>query len=151
MFIITSLSVLLNVCKTLWTMFYELCFTNKWLIDWLICLLKPSCMTCQNSVIFFYFFVLNLTVMIADTTCYNVRLCKFALVSSSLLIFPLSFSISLCPGLTSQLIISCGHTVWSALHLDSATAEGGGRQEGEEGKLRGAEEIWVTLEAIMMA
>lgn len=69
-----------------------------------------------------------------------------------LLAVSVSFSISLCPGLTVQLIISCGHTLWSALHLDSATADGGRRQEGEEeGELRGAEEIWVMLEAIMMA
>lgn len=46
-----------------------------------------------------------------------------------------------------RLIISRGHTVRSALHLDSgASAEGG-----EEGELRGAEEIWVTLGAITIA
>lgn len=45
-----------------------------------------------------------------------------------------------------RLIIRWGHTKRPALHLDSdAFAEGG-----EEGELRGAEEIWVRLVAIMI-
>lgn len=49
------------------------------------------------------------------------------------------------------LIISSSHMVRSDLHLDSeATVEGRGREGGEECELREAEEIWVTLEAIIM-
>lgn len=65
----------------------------------------------------------------------------------------LGLSLLLCPRLPlfvhsvrPRLIISWGHTKRPALHLDSdASAEGG-----EEGELRGTEEIWVRLVAIMI-
>lgn len=41
-------------------------------------------------------------------------------------------------------------TVCSPSGFRRLSAGGGGREGGEAGELRGAEEIWVTLEAIMM-